>query len=95
MDDMMVKTHMISSQSLIGVDVGNDLGENLGQIKEILVDPANGFVVNLILETSDMFGFKKHVAVPWDMLKFDENGAPKLNHIEKDFIKRIPAYMEE
>ena len=91
MDDIMTKTHPISSKSILDVNVKNELGENLGEIKEILVDPENGFVIHLILETNDFFGLKKHVAVPWNMIKFDGNGSLNLN-IEKDFLQRIPAY---
>ena len=93
MDNLMVKTHPISSKSLIGIGVKNNLGEELGEIKEILVDPENGYVVNLIMETGNFIGFKKRIDIPWDMLKFD--GENVLMNIEKDFIERIPAYDEK
>jgi len=89
----MVKTHPISSKSLIGTAVKNYLGEDLGEIKEILVDPENGYVINLIMESGNLVGLKKPIAIPWSMLIFEDGNV--LINIEKDFINRIPAYDEK
>lgn len=91
MDEPLVKTYPISSKNLIGVSVKNYLGEELGEISEILIDHSNGCVTNLLLETG-LIGFKKHIAIPWDMLKFEDDHV--LINVERDFIDRLPAYQE-
>jgi sporulation protein YlmC with PRC-barrel domain len=72
--------------------VKNGHGEDLGAIREVLVDPATGKVVQLILETGPAIGFKKPIGLSWDMLTFA--GEEIHVNLEKDFIQHIPAYDE-
>ena len=92
MDELTAKARPITSRKFIGARVKNSQGEDLGEIKELLVDPTNGFVVQLILDTGPAIGFKKPIGLTWDMLAF-EGDEVRVN-LDKDFIKHVPAYDE-
>lgn len=92
MDELMVRSAPVSSRKFMEGRVKNQLGEDLGTIKEVLVDPTTGNIVQLILETGPVIGFKKPIGLSWDMLTF-EGDEIRVN-LDKDFIKAIPAYDE-
>ena len=90
MDELTVTAAPISSKKFIGARVKNVQGQDLGEIKELLVNPTNGFVVQLIVDTGPAIGFKKPIGLSWDMLAFE--GDSVLVNLDKEFIKHIPAY---
>ena len=92
MDEPLVRKPSISTKILIGGVVKNGLGEELGQIDEVLLDQEGGFVSNLILSTGGFLGLKKRIAVPWDMLKLDQDTQALILDVDKDFLQRIPKY---
>jgi sporulation protein YlmC with PRC-barrel domain len=90
MEELMPKTRSISSKSLLGSTVNNDQGEALEKIEEVEVNLENGAVSNLIMSTSGLL--KKRVAIPWDMLKIDDETQVLSLDMDKDFLERIPDY---
>jgi hypothetical protein len=92
MDELTVRSAPISSKKFIGARVKNGNDEDLGVVKELLIDPANGYVVQLIMDTGSAIGFKKPIGLSWDMLSFD--GEHIHVNLDKEFIKHVPAYDE-
>jgi hypothetical protein len=92
LDELMVRADPISSKKFIGARLKNGHDEDLGAIREVLVDPATGHIVQLIVDTGPTIGFKKPIGLSWDMLSF-EGDEIRVN-LDKDFIKHIPAYDE-
>lgn len=92
MDELTVRADPISTKNVIGKRVKNGNGEDLGAIKELLVDPGTGNIVQLILDTGPAIGLKKPIGLSWDMLAF-EGDAIRVN-LDKEFIRYIPAYDE-
>lgn len=92
MNETMPKKRTISTRILLGSVVKNTLDEDLGEIEEFLVDPDTGFVSEVVLSTTRFLGLGKKIAVPWDMLKIDDQANSLKMDIDKDFLARIPSY---
>lgn len=63
---------LMGASTLIGDQVRNEDGENLGSIKEIMLDTRTGAVSYAVLSFGGYFGMgDKLFAVPWDALTLD------------------------
>jgi sporulation protein YlmC with PRC-barrel domain len=90
MNEPVSKTRTISSKSLISAIVKNDQGEVLGRIDEVLINWEGGTISSLIMSTDDVM--QKRIAVPWDLLKIDDETQALNLNVDRDFLERIPAY---
>jgi sporulation protein YlmC with PRC-barrel domain len=93
MEELTPKIRSISSKSLLGTKVNNDQGEALGKIEEVMVNLESGNVISLIMSTGSLL--KKRVAIPWEMLKIDDESQALSLDMDKDFLERIPAYQAD
>lgn len=84
---------LMGADTLIGNDVHNHKGENLGDIKEIMLDTKSGKVCYAVLSFGGFLTIgEKLFAVPWDALTLDtENKCFVLNE-EKDRLKAAPGF---
>lgn len=65
---------LLSSDALIGMEVKNAQGEELGSIRKLMVDPQHGSVVYAIVVDAGILGTEeKSFAIPWDALKVSLN----------------------
>ena len=63
---------LMGADTLLGNDVYNKDGEDLGDIKEIMIDMASGKVAYAVLSFGGLLGMgDKLFAVPWAALKLD------------------------
>ncbi|MDP3137793.1 MAG: PRC-barrel domain-containing protein, partial [Burkholderiaceae bacterium] len=64
--------HLMGADTLVGNDVYNKDGEDLGDVKEIMLDMRSGRVSYAVLSFGGFMGMgDKLFAVPWDVLKLD------------------------
>ncbi len=84
---------LMGADTLIGNDVYNHLDEDLGDIKEIMLDMRNGRVGYAVLSFGGFLGMgEKLFAVPWNALKLDtENKCFRLN-VEKSRLESAPGF---
>lgn len=90
LDELSVRAAPISMKKFMGARVRNGHGEDMGVIEDMLVDPSTGNIVQLIMQTGPVIGFKKPIGLTWDLLRFDRDGIHL--ELEKEFLRRIPAY---
>ena len=64
--------HLMGADTLNGNDVYNEKDEDLGDIKEIMLDMTTGRVSYAVLSFGGFLGMgEKLFAVPWNALKLD------------------------
>jgi len=84
---------MMGADTLIGNHVFNQRDENLGEIKEIMLDMRSGRVSYAVLSFGGFLGMgKKLFAVPWDALRLDTKHKRFVLNVEKDRLKSAPGF---
>jgi sporulation protein YlmC with PRC-barrel domain len=84
---------MMSTGSLTGDDVYNSKGEDLGDIKEIMLDMRSGRVAYAVLSFGGFLGLgEKLFAVPWSALKLDHENKRFILNVEKDRLADAPGF---
>ena len=85
--------HMMGADTLIGNDVYNKDGEDLGDIKEIMLDMRSGNVGYAVLAFGGIFGMgEKLFAVPWRALVLDTENKRFVLNVDKERLKAAPGF---
>jgi sporulation protein YlmC with PRC-barrel domain len=84
--------------TLVGTDVKNSAGENIGEIKDIIVD-ASGKATSVILGTGGVLGLgSRNVPVNWDQIEISRTDSGKLEAmtaLNKEQIEAMPEYTKD
>jgi len=84
---------LMGAETLIGNDVCNHKNEDLGDIKEIMLDMRSGKVVYAVLSFGGFLGMgEKLFAVPWNALRLDTKNKRFVLNVEKDRLKDAPGF---
>ncbi|MGZ8227616.1 MAG: PRC-barrel domain-containing protein [Methylococcaceae bacterium] len=85
--------YLMGADTLIGNDVFNPKGEDVGDIKEFMLDMSSGKVCYAVLSFGGFLGMgEKLFAVPWSALKLDRlNKRFELN-VDKDRLENAPGF---
>lgn len=89
-----VKTHMESSD-VIGLQIRNAQGENLGDVNDLLVDMKRGEVKHLVLSFGGFLGLGTRLfAVPFDQAKFVHGEEDKhfVYNVTKEQLENAPSF---
>lgn len=80
-------------RAIIGNDVCNQNGENLGTIKEVMLDTANGKICYAVLSFGGIFGIgNKLFAVPWHALKLEVKEKHFVLNMDKDRLNNMQGF---
>ena len=100
-DDYGMYTHsadgpgpaLMGANTLLGNDVYNKDGEDLGDIKEFMVDMASGKVAYAVLSFGGLLGMgDKLFAVPWSALSLDTANKRFTLDVLKTALKDAPGF---
>ena len=84
---------MMGADTLVGNDVCNHKGDDLGDIKEIMLDMRSGRVAYAVLSFGGFLGMgEKLFAVPWNALILDTKNKRFVLNVEKDRLKDAPGF---
>jgi hypothetical protein len=84
---------LMGAGTLVGNDVYNHRGEDLGDIKEIMLDMHSGKVVYAVLSFGGFLGVgEKLFAVPWNALTLDTHNKRFVLNAEMDHLKHAPGF---
>ena len=84
---------MMGANTLIGNDVYNHNAEDLGDIKEIMLDLRNGTVAYAVLSFGGFLGMgEKLFAVPWHALTLDTQNKRFVLNVEKERLHNAPGF---
>lgn len=85
--------HLMGANTLVGNDVYNHKDEDLGDIKEIMLDMRSGKAVYAVLSFGGILGLgEKLFAVPWAALALDTKNKRFILKVEKDTLKDAPGF---
>jgi surface antigen len=83
----------MGADTLIGEDVYNRQQEDLGDIKEIMLDMRSGQVAYAVLSFGGILGMgEKLFAVPWQSLELDTNNKRFILDASKEQLKAAPGF---
>jgi sporulation protein YlmC with PRC-barrel domain/Cu/Ag efflux protein CusF len=83
---------------LIGADVENPQGEDLGNIEDIVVDPQTGRLQYAVLSFGGFMGLgEKYFAIPWEALKREAGQKPGdteryVLNVDRERLKNAPGF---
>jgi sporulation protein YlmC with PRC-barrel domain len=85
--------HRLSSSSIVGDDVKNMQGEDLGSIKDLMIDLHKGQIEYAVLQFGGFLGIgSKYFAIPWRELRIDTDNRNFILHRDKEFLKNAPGF---
>ncbi len=83
----------LSSSSLCGDGVKNSSGEDLGEIKDIMIDLEHGRVAYAVLSFGGFLGLgDKYFAIPWSALQLDTQDHKFILDVPKERLKDAPGF---
>ncbi len=84
---------LMGADTLLGNDVYNNADEDLGDIKEFMIDMATGKVAYAVLSFGGILGMgDKLFAVPWAALKLDTVNKRFTLDVTKEAMKDAPGF---
>jgi hypothetical protein len=84
---------LMGADTLIGDSVVNGQEENLGDIKEIMLDMRTGQVAYAVLSFGGFLGMgEKLFAVPWQALQLDTVNKRFVLNVNKEHLKNAPGF---
>lgn len=84
---------LMGADTLVGNAVYNQKAENLGDIKEIMLDMRSGRIGYAVLSFGGFLGLgEKLFAVPWNALKLDTENKRFVLDVEKDRLDGAPGF---
>lgn len=85
--------NLMGADTLIGNDVCNEVAEDLGNIKEIMLDMRTGRVSYAVLSFGGFMGMgEKLFAVPWEALRLDTNNKRFVLDVTKSRLEGAPGF---
>lgn len=83
----------IKASSIIGTDVINPGGDNLGDIKEVVIDPSTGKVAYAVVSFGGFLSLgEKLFAIPYSALEYDLNQSKYVLDVSKERLEAAPGF---
>jgi sporulation protein YlmC with PRC-barrel domain len=87
---------LMGADTLMGEDVYNCPGEDLGDIKEFMIDMQSGQIAYAVLSFGGILGIgNKLFAVPWQALELDTSNKRFILDINKDRLENAPGFDQD
>jgi sporulation protein YlmC with PRC-barrel domain len=84
---------LMGANTLLGNDVYNRDGQDLGDIKEFMIDMASGKIAYAVLSFGGLLGLgDKLFAVPWAALTLDTVNKRFTLNVPKEVLKNAPGF---
>ena len=84
---------VMSASSLSGDRVRNTAGDDLGKVKELMIDVPSGRVAYAVLSFGGVLGMgNKLFAIPWNALTLDEDEKQFILNVDKRTLENAPGF---
>ena len=88
-----VQGMLLSTEALLGSDVKNPQGQDVGDLKQLMVDPHTGRVMYAVVAMGGFLGMgEKTVIVPWNALEVARDGTSLVLNVSPQMLHQTPAY---
>ncbi|MBK5278517.1 MAG: PRC-barrel domain-containing protein [Bacteroidia bacterium] len=88
--------HVLTATSIIGDKVENTTGEDIGKIKDIMINLHDGKIEYAIIEFGGFLGVgEKLFAIPFAALKLNTKEQYFILDVEKSFLEKAPGFNPE
>jgi sporulation protein YlmC with PRC-barrel domain len=89
----MENVRVMSASTLIGDSVKNPQGEDLGNLKEIMLDVNSGNIAYAVLSFGGFLGMgDKLFAIPWEAFTVNTEKEHLVLNIDKERLKDAPGF---
>lgn len=83
----------LSASSINGTGVVNAHGDNLGDIKDIMIDLNSGQISYVVLSFGGFLGMgDKYFAIPWEAFKIDTVNKEFVLSVPKEKLENAPGF---
>lgn len=83
----------LKASSFIGTDVVNPQGDNLGDIKEVVIDPNTGKVAYAVVSFGGFLSMgEKLFAIPYSALDYDAEANKYVLDVSKERLEAAPGF---
>jgi sporulation protein YlmC with PRC-barrel domain len=87
------KSGVLKVSTVIGMKVQDTEGKKLGDIKELVIDPADGSIGYAVLDFGGFLGIgDKYFAVPWEALQWTPDHKAIVLDVSKKDLKQAPGF---
>jgi len=84
---------LLSTETLLGSDVKNPQGQDVGDLKQLMLDPHTGRVMYAVVAIGGFLGMgTKTVIVPWHALEVARDGKSLVLNVSPQMLQQAPAY---
>lgn len=84
---------VMSASTLIGDQVVNPRGEEVGKIEEIMIDMDSGSISYAVLSFGGFLGIGDRLfAIPWRLLHLDLENKRFICNVDKEKLKQAPGF---
>jgi len=84
---------LLSTETLLGSDVKNPQGQDVGDLKQLMLDPHTGRVMYAVVAIGGFLGMGgKTVIVPWNALEVGRDGKSLVLNVSPQMLQQAPAY---
>ena len=92
-EDRELAWHLIKGSTFIGADVENPQGQNLGDIKDIVIERASGRIAYAVVSFGGFLGLgEKLFAVPWGAFAQKGDKDTFVLAVDKERLKNAPGF---
>lgn len=93
---MYEQPQFLSATTILGDSVRNPSGEDLGELKELVIDLEHGQIVYAVLSFGGFLGMgDKLFAIPWQALTLVPEENFFILNIDKDILRNAPGFDKE
>lgn len=91
-----MNNQIVNANDVIGVDVENHQGDNLGKIEALMLDKFTGKVAYVVLSFGGFLGMgDKLFAMPWSIFSYDKTKECFLINVDKEKLKNSPGFNKD
>ena len=84
---------LLSTEALLGSAVKNPQGQDVGDLKQLMIDPHTGRVIYAVVAIGGFLGMgEKTIVVPWNALEVARNGKSLVLNVSPQMLQQDPAY---